>query len=412
MVMTAKRAMVIIGLSALAVILGVDALYFGTVTDTIDKSAKGIPAGPPDTITSEIAAASNGFAIDFYRQISDEDGNMFFSPLSVYTALSIVGEGAGGETASQIQDVFGLESNAGLRHSQIGGLMSSLNWPDPHVTLTVANSLWLAEGFEPYDSYVDITRNVYQADIYSVDFLGDGVDRINEWVAEKTQNKIRDVLRKDAVDGSMTMVVMNAIYFKGAWAEQFPAENTHESDFWTGTAEVKADFMRMEKELGYMRSGEVEVLKIPYRGDRLSMLVVLPLDRDGIDHLEKTVTPEQIEQWRRSLQDIDLVAVIPKFEVRTHYELTPHLESLGVTHLFDRHAADLSGMANEGNLHVNQVTQDAYIKVNEEGTEAAAVTMAKFQSRPQFVAEHPFMFLIQDDKSGTILFMGRVSDPS
>ena len=104
---------------------------------------------------------------------------------------------------------------------------------------------------------------------------------------------------------------------------------------------------------------------------------------------------------------------MPKFEVRTHYELTPHLESLGVTHLFDRHAADLSGMADlERNLHVDQVTQDAYIKVNEEGTEAAAVTTARLQSRPQFVADHPFMFLIQDDKSGTILFMGRVSDPS
>lgn len=290
--------------------------------------------------------------------------------------------------------------------------MSSLNWPDPHVTLTVANSLWLAEWFEPYDSYVDIVQNVYQADIYSVDFLGDGVGRINEWVAEKTQNKIQEVLKKDTVDDSMAVVIMNAIYFKGAWAERFPVEDTHESSFWTGVADVKADFMRMGKEFGYMRSSEVQVLKMPYRGDRLSMLVVLPMDRDRIGHLEKTVTPEQIEEWRRSLQDIDLVAIIPKSEVRTHYELKPHLESLGVTHLFDRHTADLSGMANEGSLHVNQVTQDAYIKVNEEGTEAAAVTTAKLQSRPQFVADHPFMFLIQDDKSGVILFMGRVSDPS
>ena len=394
----------IAGVSVLVAFLGGYVLYFGIGA---------MPAGPHDTIPPEITTASNGFAIDFYRQISDDDGNVFFSPLSVYVALSIVGEGARGETASQIQGAFDFEPDAELRHRQTAGLMSSLNWPDPHATLTMANSLWLAEWFEPYDSYVGIIQDTYQADIGSVDFVGDGVGLINEWAAEKTQGKIQDVLKRGAVDELTAAVVLNAIYFKGTWAEQFPIGDTHESDFWTGTAEVKADFMSIRKRFDYTQSDEVQILKMPYRGDRLSMLVMLPQDKDGISLLEKTVTPEQIGQWRRSLHDTDLFVVMPKFEVRTHYELTPHLESLGVTHLFDRHAADLSEMADlERNLHVDQVTQDAYIKVNEEGTEAAAVTTARLQSRPQFVADHPFMFLIQDDKSGTILFMGRVSDPS
>ena len=399
-----RMVLAIAGVSVLVALLGGYALYFGTGA---------APAGPPDTIPPEITAASNNFAMDLYRQISDDDGNVFFSPLSVYVALSVVGEGAKGETASQIQDAFGFEPDAQTRHRQTAGLMSSLNWPDPHATLTMANSLWLAEWFEPYDSYVGIIQDVYQADIGSVDFLGDGVDQINEWAAEKTQGKIQDVLKRDAVDGLTAAVVLNAIYFKGMWAEQFQMGDTREADFWTGMTVVKADFMSIEKRFDYAQSDGVQILKMPYRGDRLSMLVMLPQDRDGIDHLEETVTPEQIGRWRQSLNDADLVVVMPKFEVRTHYELTPHLGSLGVTHLFDRHAADLSGMADlERNLHVDQITQDAYIQVNEEGTEAAAVTTAKLQSRLQFVADHPFMFLIQDDKSGTILFMGRVSDPS
>ena len=409
--MSTKVIISIIFLGAAVVILGTDALFFGTVTDAIDKTTMGMFTGTSGTIPPDIAVASNAFAIDLYRQISDGDGNVFFSPVSVYAVLSMLGEGAKGETADQIQGALGLEPDAGLRHSQTAMLMSSLNWTDQHTTLTVANSLWLAAWFEPYDSYVDIIRDTYQADINSVNFLGDGVDRINEWAAEKTQDRIKNVL--NSLDPATAAVVLNAIYFKGAWAEQFPAEDTHESDFWTGAAEVRADFMSVYAQFDYVRSDEAHILKMPYRGERLSMLVLLPLDRDGIGRLEEAVTPEQIEQWRRGLQGINLVVVMPKFEIRTHYKLAPHLESLGVTHLFDRHAVDLSGIANVGeNLHVDQILQDAYIMVNEEGTEAAAVTAAVLQSRLHLVMDHPFMFLIQDDKSGAILFVGRVSDPS
>ena len=408
-----KVVLAVICLGAVVVILGTDALFFGIVTDATDKTTLGMFASPSSTIPPEIAVASNDFAIDLHRQISGGDGNVFFSPVSVYAVLSMVGEGAKGETANQIQGALGFEPDAGLRHDQTAVLVSSLNRTDQHTTLTMANSLWLAEWFEPYDSYVGIIRDTYQADISSVDFLGDGIDQINEWAAKKTQDKIKNVLGLNSLDPATAAVVLNAIYFKGAWAEQFPIEDTRESGFWTGAAEVKADFMSIEKRFDYMRSDEVQILKMPYKGEGLSMLVLLPLDRDGIGHLEKTITPEQIEQWRQSLQSTDLVVVMPKFEIRTHYELTPHLESLGITHLFNRHTVDLSGIADAGgNLHVDQITQDAYIMVNEEGTEAAAVTVAKLQSRLQFVADHPFMFLIQDDGSGTILFMGRVSDPS
>ena len=375
------------------------------------------PAIPP-----EIAATGNRFAVDLYRHISGDGDNVFFSPVSAYVAFSMVGEAARGETAGQLQDVFGFEPDDGLRHNATATLMSSLNQPDPCATIQLASSLWLAEQFEPYNSYVGVVGDAYQADIGTVDFLDGGVDRINDWAAEETQGKIPKVLHPDMVSENTTIAILNAIYFKGTWEEQFPAGNTHESDFWTGTQEVKADFMSMTTRFGYTESDGVQVLRMPYQGDRLSMLVMLPSDRDGLDHLENIVTSELIEEWRESLRTTLVSALIPKFEINMHYDLISPLMNMGVEEVFDPRTSDLSGMAHlelPERLYVSIAIQDAYVKVNEEGTEAAVVTTiggtvsASLPPEPvPFIADHPFLFLIQDDESGTILFMGRVSDPS
>ena len=380
-------------------------------TDTVNLDAVQLAAIP-----QKIAAASNGFAVDLYRQLSSEGGNVFFSPISAYAAFSIIDEGARGETSSQLQKAFGFEPDGELRHDYTATMMSSLNQRDPHTTLKMANSLWLAEWFEPFDSYVGVVSDVYQADVNTVDFLSVGADRINEWAAKKTQGKIQKVLEPGALDESTASVILNAIYFKGAWGEQFPAENTHRSDFWNGTHDIKADFMRVEDRFDYTKSDGVQVLSMPYEGDRLSMLVVLPTDRDGIGRLEETIAPKQIDQWRDSLYGTKVTVSMPKFEIRTHYDLIGPLNGLGVVDVFDASEADLTGIADLAeNLYVSQAVQDAYIQVSEEGTEAAAVTTGVVvpTSAPEhFVADRPFIFLIQDDGSGTILFMGRVSNPS
>ena len=376
------------------------------------------PAIPP-----EIAAAGNRLTVDLYRQISGDGDNVFFSPISAYVAFSMVGEAARGETASQLRSVFGFEPDEGLRHSATAALMSSLNQQDPGTTLRMANSLWLAEQFEPYDSYVGVLGDVYQADIGTVDFLGGDVGRINAWASEKTQGIIPKVLDPDMVSENTTTAILNAIHFKGTWKVPFPAGDTHESDFWTGTREVKADFMSMKTRFNYTESEGVQVLSMPYQGDRLSMLVMLPSDRDGLDHLERIVTPELIEGWQESLRTTLVSVLVPKFEMYTHYNLISPLRNMGVEDVFDPLISDLSGMAPidpRDRLYVSIAAQDAYVKVNEEGTEAAAVTTTgggpRSTSLPPepvpFIADHPFLFLIQDDKSGTILFMGRVSDPS
>ena len=384
------------------------------IVHTVDATAPAIP--------SEIAATGNRFAVDLYGQVSGGGDNVFFSPISAYVAFSMVSEAARGETASQLQGVFGFEPDDGLRHNVTATLVSSLNRPDPCATLQLANSLWLAEQFEPYDSYIGVVGDAYQADIETVDFMDGGVDRINGWASEKTQGKIPKVLDPDSIPENMTMAILNAIYFKGTWEEPFPVGNTHKSDFWTGTQKVKADFMSMTTRFGYAESDGVQVLNIPYQGDRLSMLIMLPSDRDGLDHLERIVTSELIDGWQESLRTTLVRALVPKFEMDTHYNLTFPLVNMGVEDVFDPRMSDLSGMAHlepHEKLYVNIAIQDAYVKVNEEGTEAAAVTTiggAISTSLPPepvpFIADHPFLFLIQDDKSGTILFMGRVSDPS
>jgi len=380
-------------------------------------------------IPGDIADANNDFAVDFYRQLSadpEEDGrNLFFSPTSMYAAFAMLYEGARHDTAAQMQDVFGFEPDAAARHNATAHLAASLNRGDPHATLSMANALWIADRFEPSDSYVDIVRNTYLAGAENVDFLdpgdGGGVKRINGWADEKTHGKIRGVIAQEDVNHLTAMVITNAIYFKGTWVTQFPAEDTHESDFWRdGTESVRTDFMHVRGTFNYAASDGVQVLKMPYKGDRLSMLAVLPEGRDGIGALEDAISADAIEQWRQNLSSVEVVVAMPKFEMNTKYLLNKHLTALGMTDVFSPGKADLSGMVGQtGNedLFVQKALQDAYVKVDEEGTEAAAVTTitavyTSAPSPPRFTADHPFLFLIQDDESGAVLFMGRVSDPA
>ncbi len=387
---------------------------YSATTDTIMLEEVRPPEIPPET-----AAAINGFAADFYREVSyGDNGNLFFSPASIYAAFGMVNEGAAGKTALQLRDAFGFGADAELRHGHTDQLMSSLNQRDPHATLRMANAVWLAEWFEPHEQYVDIMRDVYRAEVDSVDLPAVGVDLVNAWASEKTAGRIGDILGPDPLSSDTASVITNAVYFQGSWAERFPAEATHQSDFWTGERHVRADFMRTTGWFDYASYQTEQVLRMPYEGDRLSMLVVLPAERDGMGMLEGTITPDMVDRWTADLYPTEIDVVMPKFEMKTRYNLVPPLMKLGAVDVFDGTDANLSGMAPillGRILYVDTALHDAYVQVNEEGTEAAAVTaitvtVESFQ--PPFVADHPFLFLILDDRSGTILFMGRVSDPS
>ena len=276
----------------------------------------------------------------------------------------------------------------------------------------MANSLWLAEILVPHARYVEIVRGTYTADIETVDFADSIVaaDRINGWAAEKTHDKIPKVLEPEDLKNALA-VILNAIYFKGTWVTQFDPDNTQPRDFDTGNGTVMAEMMHADATFGYAEYDGAQILRMPYVGDRLSMLAVLPPGRDGMAALEESLTAEMLEGWQQSAHDTYITVSIPKFETKTHYDLIPELMDLGITLIFG--GGDFSGIS-DSDMSVATATQDAYVNVNEEGTEAAAVTALVMieTASPTFIADRPFLFFIQDGESGTILFMGKIVDPT
>ncbi len=380
----------------------------------LHASALDSPEVPP-----QIAESVNEFAFDFYRKVYETDENVFFSPVSVYTAFSVLYEGARGETAGQMLDVFGFEPDDAARHSASANMMAALNAEDPHAVLETANALWLADWFEPYEQYLDIARNTYLATVETVDFAGEGkpgVKKVNDWAAEKTRGKIQEVLDDRDVDGSTAAVITNAVYFKGTWLVQFPKEDTREGKFWIDEDGIDAEFMHVKNNFDYADTEGAQILRLPYEGDRLSMLTVLPSETGGIERLEAEMSAKQMSEYIGMLEPQDVVVSLPKFETKTKYDLKTDLIDLGMSDVFTSRA-DLGDLSDNDSLYVDRATHDAYVKVNEEGTEAAAVTVITLrESAPPplsyFNADRPFLFAIYDEQSGLILFMGKISDPT
>ena len=398
-----KKTLVVTVAVAVAAVLLYGAMYSGTQDDHSE-------------IPDSTALANNDFAIDFYRQVSDEDGNVFFSPASMYMAFSMLYEGAGGKTASQMLDIFRFEPDAEARHNATSHTLSSLNRHDPHAELFMANAAWFYK-LEPPLQYVDIVRDVYIADIDTFDTPNEGAEKINAWASDKTSGKITEVIKPEVLSGNLAvMVLTNAVYFKGTWVTQFPNADTRESNFWPyPERSVKADFMNVRGDFSYAQTDGVQVLKLPYKGDRLSMLVFLPSELDGIFALEDAVSAEKMLEWQQAVTERDVIVSMPKFKMELVYNLKDHLESLGMVDAFKPDLADFSGI--DPRLFVKDALQKTYVDVNEEGTEAAVVTVIvtadeSVPSTPKFVADHPFIFVIQDDESGAILFMGKVTDPT
>ncbi|MDA7987624.1 MAG: serpin family protein [Alphaproteobacteria bacterium] len=388
--------------------------------------AAAVPVEDP-ALVLDAASANNEFAVDFYGLVSPVQGNVFFSPISMYMAFSTVYEGASGGTAEQIRDAFNFRRDAGERYGSIGGLVSHINQDDPYSTLSIANSVWLADWFMPHGSYLGPVREYYAAHVESLDLADDGVDTINAWVEENTNGAIKNVAKPGQFDDLTALVITNAIYFAGEWDTQFPKELTKEADFWTGPSEsVRTDHMWLPGgTFDYASLDGLQVLKLPYKGDRLSMLIALPAERDGLPRLEESLAARDIEEWRGSLARTDMAAVImPKFQMRTAYDLKELLPGLGIVDAFAPALSAFPGIGidtrdGSSKITITSATQAAFVDVDEVGTEAAAVTMlvggtdgAGEEVRPLFRADRPFLFMIQDDETGMLLFMGRVADPT
>jgi len=427
----------VIGLLLLAGLITIGCIAAGC-TD-MPQTTSGQPAPPTGQETpaqdgegvGNVSAGNNRFAFDLYRQIAGDPAsagkNIFFSPYSISSALAIAYEGARGATADEMGSVLHLPENETLRRAGFAGLDAALNGGDETYTLRTANALWAEETYPFLPAYVDAAERWYGANVTNLDFAGDSEasrQTINRWVEEKTEERIRDLLPAGSVDSMTRLVITNAIYFKGTWVKQFDPAETTEEEFRVSPGEaVRVPMMHRTDEdavYGYAETGTLQVLRMPYahgNGTELSMLVLLPKE-ENLTAAEEALDPEAIAALRESLADQRVRVVFPKFTLEAEYSLPSTLAAMGMPTAFSGDA-DFSGMGGTDDLLISDVVHKAFVDVNEEGTEAAAATGVVMNLKgapggdttPVFRADHPFVFLIVEEGSDTVLFAGRVANP-
>jgi len=371
--------------------------------------------------------ANNKFAIDFYKKLSsEEEGNLFFSPYSISTALAMTYEGTRGKTAEEISNVFGFSSDSSVRRPAMASIYNLINKDNSLYSLYTANALWVQKDYQLLPEFTDIVSKYYGGYATNVDFVGEmdkSITTINDWVAKNTNNKIKDLFEKGSLDSSTRLVLTNTIYFKGDWLEQFDSKLTRNDSFnVTSNEKVQTPMMQRtveDAEYPYLETDSLQILELPYKGEELSMLVLLPSSIDGLSGLEAELTTENIDSWVNGLEEQRVDVYLPKFKLETKYNLNKTLSILGMPMAFDADLADFSGMSGLKDLSIGLVLHQAFVEVNEEGTEAAAATAVAMKltsvmpiEAPVFRADHPFLFLIKENKTGDILFMGRVTNPT
>lgn len=374
------------------------------------------------TDTKQIAIASNRFALDMYRELAGKDENLFISPWSLNTALAMTYEGARGKTAEEMRSVLHLSGDESVRRQSFSSLEKRFNASESGYILTSANALWVDNNFSLLDGYRDLIDSVYHARAMNLDFVGASDESrkiINTWVEQKTSQKIKDLIPPHYIDSLTCLVLTNAIYFKGTWVKEFNKSQTRDENFHTSDGRIVTVPMMMrlgkDAKFNYLETEDMQILQMPYRGENLSMMILLPKEHD-LTRLESSLSVEKLAQWRKGLELRHIDVYLPKFKIDAKYFLAENLQNLGMPTAFAN--ADFSGINAGGGLFISAVIHQAYVDVNEEGTEAAAAT-AVIMSRsimmgprtPVFRADHPFIFMIQDEETGCILFLGRLSDP-
>ncbi|MEX0704772.1 MAG: serpin family protein [Planctomycetales bacterium] len=397
--------------------------------DSAPRATRGLKKAqspvPEDVKT--LVQGNNRFAFDLYRKLrADQSGNLFYSPYSISTALAMTYAGADGETATQMARALRFDLPADKLHPayrELTGLIQpDTSAADAHYTLKVANRLWGQQGYDFRPEYLRLTREQYRAELAQLDFRQQPEQArkaINDWIEQQTERKIKDLIPAGALDSLTRLVLTNAIYFKGDWAEPFEKRATQTADFHvTGDKTTKVPLMHRTGNVSYADLGGAQIVELPYAEDAVSMLVLLPREIDGLPALEEKLTAENLAEWTGKLRRQQVRLFLPRFKLTEQFQLNGVLQSLGMTDAFIPEQADFSGMNGRRDLFITAVVHKAFVDVNEEGTEAAAATgvIVGVTSAPAepttFRADRPFVFLIRDKATGSILFVGRVRNPS
>jgi len=389
------------------------------------------PPGSPADGEKSVVDANNQFALDLYKRLAEDPEysgeNLFFSPFSISSALAITYEGARGDTATEIREVFYFPTDSPTMREGYSGIIAGINSGDSAYSLRTANALWAEQTYPFLPEYITIADRTYHARTTNLDFItrpDESRLTINQWVDEQTEEKIRDLLPSGSINPLTRLVITNAIYFKGTWVKQFDEKKTTVEDFRTGTGmTVQIPMMQRTDRnatYGYTETGNLQVLQMPYEsgsGKQLSMLVLLPKD-GNLATLEQSLDATTLSELQQNLSMKQVMVYFPKFTMETKYSLPQTLSAMGMPAAFTG-SADFSGMDGTRSLYIDDVIHQAFVDVNEEGTEAAAATAVIIMKSsapveepvPLFRADHPFIFIIKDDETGLILFMGRVAHP-
>jgi serpin B len=385
-----------------------------------------VVAMPPPNVTAPLAKASNAFGFALYGKVRTGDGNLAMSPASISSAVAMAYGGARGVTATEIRKVLHFTGEPSAVMTGWGRLQQALSSPDRPMVLNVANRLFGAKGFEFQKDYLDRTRVAFGAELDRLDFEhapGPSTKHINDWVEEQTQHRIKDLIAMP-LSPNTRLVLVNAIYFLAKWASPFHKEATSEQDFTLASgAKKKAPMMHQRGSFRYAHVAGAALLELPYKEDVASMVVVLPDRADGLPAIEASLDAAKLESWRAQETSQEVAVTLPKFRIEPEpLDLGTVLQGLGVRAAFDPVHADFTGIAAppdpRDRLHIDAAVHKAFVKVDEEGTEAAAATALMMAGaggplhKPiEFVADHPFFFAIVDRGTGLILFDGRLAAP-
>lgn len=380
-----------------------------------------------------LAGGNTDFAFAFYGKLKDDpnitvpegepNGNLFFSPYSISTALAMTYAGARGNTEKQMATAMHFTLPQQRLHPAFGALQKQLIQDENSqgYLLLLANALWPQKGEPILKEFLDLNKHYYEAGITLLDFAKETEKSrqiINSWVEEKTKSKIKDLIPPAGVDRETVLVITNAVYFKCDWKFKFEKSDTKRENFAVSAKDkVVVDMMHLKENFKYYEDANLQVLELPYKGDELSMLVLLPRETERLREIENTLMAKGLDILLTKMQTIKVDVYFPKFKMTWGtFSLNKVFITLGMSDAFNPGQADFTGMHLKRNIWIENIFHKAFIEVNEEGTEAAAATavvIVKSVELPTvFYADHPFIFIIKDNRSGSILFMGRVMNPS
>lgn len=393
------------------------------------KSKERIPGSNPvnEKVTvQDIAEANNEFTFSLYKQLGEDLTNLVFSPYSISSALAVTYAGARGKTALEMAEVLWFAKDQDAFHPVFKAFTDSifLSGKEEGTEMNIANALWVEENYQIIQDFLDLATDYYGARAENVSFktnedLEKSRQKINRWVENKTNDKIKELIPQGILDELTRMVITNAIWFNGNWLNPFEKSRTSPSIFHISRDKtVSTDFMHQEKETGYYEDDDVQAIELPYKGGKMSMLIILPKDIDGWKLLGRLLSTERLAVITKGIEQHKIDMAIPKFTYESEFNLKEILFKMGMEQAFTNDA-DFSGLTEDNDLRIDDIIHKAFIEVNETGTEAAAATAVTMALKTaleeediiQFIADHPFLYLIRDKTTGGIIFMGRFINP-